>query len=283
MANFGGKKNTSAIGGFKMFANTPVVWQQKAGRYQAVRDLPNLGIKKNEFIPQTRVTKAVENYRDAMQNDMKKLAGDLKDKKIGYRDFERGMRRLIRSNERVAGVVGAGGAERFGKNKEFSKITERNTREQFRYLSNYVQELRDKGNENMTARDINRAGMYSLTSHRTMYEVMRAALRQDADKLGMKVCEKRVLGQAEHCDDCVEYASRCWQEQGDLPEPTQDSQCGPNCRCEKKFTFIPIEKDCEDVPCGDEGNGGAVQEEQDDDNLTDLSDDSQISEATAWQ
>lgn len=278
MASYtGGKK----AGQKQVFSGNPVGWNKKAGRYQALRNVPEAGLKAGQFIKNSRVIDAMENYRNVARDDMKSLASDLKDKKIGYRDFERGMRKLIRQNERAAGIVGAGGAERFSKNKEFERIVERNTREQFKYLSNYVQQMKDKGRENMTARDINRAGMYSLTSHRTMYDTMRAAMREDADSMGMKMCEKRVLGQAEHCPDCVRYESMCWQEQGVLPDPTENSQCGPNCRCEKKFTFIAIEKDCEDVPCGDEGNGGSIQEEQDDDNLTDLSDDAQVSEASA--
>lgn len=42
--------------------------------------------------------------------------------------------------------------------------------------------------------------------------------------------ERRVLGVAEHCVDCVEYAGRGWQPLGSLPV-LGDSRCLVNCRC----------------------------------------------------
>jgi len=108
-------------GGKNVYSGLALGWNKKAGRYQARRDMPDIGMKKGQFVANKRVIGALENYRNTTQDDMKRLAGDLKDKKIGLRDFEREMRRLIKQNERVAGVVGAGGAERFAKNKNFEK------------------------------------------------------------------------------------------------------------------------------------------------------------------
>lgn len=272
MPSFSGKPK-------QVFSGLGIGWNKKAGRYQARRDMPELGLKKGAFVKNTRVVSALEKYRDITQKDMKQAAQDLKEKKIGFREFERGMRRLIRENERAAAMIGAGGAQRFNKNKNFERELEQNIRVQFEYLSKYVADMRDKGRDNMTARDINRAGMYSLTSHKTMYQMMRSALQNDADDMGMKLCEKRVLGDAEHCPDCVGYASACWQEAGVLPEPTENSQCGANCRCNKRFTFLPINTDCEDIPCSDDGNAGEIQQQDKDSNVTDLSDDSRVSES----
>ena len=42
--------------------------------------------------------------------------------------------------------------------------------------------------------------------------------------------ERRVLGAADHCPDCLDYASRGWQAIGTLPR-IGDSVCVTNCRC----------------------------------------------------
>lgn len=43
--------------------------------------------------------------------------------------------------------------------------------------------------------------------------------------------EIRILGNADHCDDCVDYAAMGWQPIGTLPD-IGDSICGNNCHCE---------------------------------------------------
>lgn len=47
--------------------------------------------------------------------------------------------------------------------------------------------------------------------------------------------ERRVLGQAEHCDDCVAWASFGWQPIGTLPLPGEQSVCRSKCRCTKVY------------------------------------------------
>lgn len=47
--------------------------------------------------------------------------------------------------------------------------------------------------------------------------------------------ERRVLGLAEHCPDCVGYASRGWVPIGTLPSPGDGSVCRANCKCVKEY------------------------------------------------
>jgi hypothetical protein len=43
--------------------------------------------------------------------------------------------------------------------------------------------------------------------------------------------ERRLLGVAEHCPDCIDFAARGWQPVGTLPPPTVGSRCMSNCKC----------------------------------------------------
>lgn len=47
--------------------------------------------------------------------------------------------------------------------------------------------------------------------------------------------ERRVLGMAEHCADCVAYAAMGWQPIGTFPPPGEKSACGMNCYCTMEY------------------------------------------------
>ena len=47
--------------------------------------------------------------------------------------------------------------------------------------------------------------------------------------------ERRVLGNAEHCPECIEYAARGWVPVGTLPVPGEQSSCRQNCRCRMEW------------------------------------------------
>jgi hypothetical protein len=46
--------------------------------------------------------------------------------------------------------------------------------------------------------------------------------------------EIRILGAADHCRSCLEYAGMGWQPIGTLPE-IGDSECNMNCKCEFEY------------------------------------------------
>lgn len=75
-----------------------------------------------------------------------------------------------------------------------------------------------------------RLALYALAGYGT-YQNARTVREQDA---GMKIYRRR-LGVADHCDDCVEYASRGWQMIGTLPR-IGDSVCRSRCHCHFEFS-----------------------------------------------
>ena len=74
-----------------------------------------------------------------------------------------------------------------------------------------------------------RASMYAESGHGTL----EASRRRGEQEAGAQ-WERRVLDDAENCDDCVEYALMGWQPIGTLPE-IGDSACKSNCRCTFEF------------------------------------------------
>ena len=56
---------------------------------------------------------------------------------------------------------------------------------------------------------------------------------------GNVLLELRSLGQAEHCQDCVDYHARGWCVDGELPPPGVDSECTTHCRCTMTWREVP--------------------------------------------
>jgi len=76
-----------------------------------------------------------------------------------------------------------------------------------------------------------RSKMY-INSTRTAYW---DALTQAHKDSGEYTEEKRILGYAEHCADCVYFADMGWQPLGSMPEPGSESVCMTNCQCGKIY------------------------------------------------
>jgi hypothetical protein len=59
---------------------------------------------------------------------------------------------------------------------------------------------------------------------------------------GMVWLDKRNLGIAEHCGDCIDYDARGWSSEGVLPPPGMDSECTTHCRCTMEHREVPAEE-----------------------------------------
>jgi len=94
---------------------------------------------------------------------------------------------------------------------------------EYKYFEKFVKQV--LGAVNAAAR----AGMYAEAGRGT-YEEARA----EAMKASGKTEERRLLGIADHCSDCVAEANKGWQPIGTL-RAIGDSLCKSNCHCRKEF------------------------------------------------
>jgi len=74
-----------------------------------------------------------------------------------------------------------------------------------------------------------RAGMYAEAGRGTFEDV-----RSDIAKAAGNTEERRLLGVADHCSDCVVEAAKGWQPIGSL-RAIGDSLCKTHCHCRKEF------------------------------------------------
>ena len=97
---------------------------------------------------------------------------------------------------------------------------------QYDYLDGFAGDL-----EMLSAAETSaRAGLYGQAQYKALWLGLGALMTA----AGMTE-ERRRLGRAEHCDDCVALAALGWQPLGSLPEPGDASQCRANCRCTKEY------------------------------------------------
>lgn len=132
---------------------------------------------------------------------------------------------VIRSNV-TAAIAGKGGILRMGL-QDWLRVT-RQVRSEFDYLRSFAQDVAD--GKLSPAQIAARANLYSQHAQVSYWEANVSAKRQ----AGFTE-ERRVLGVAEHCPDCVGYAAEGWVPIGTLPSPGDGSVCRANCQCIKEY------------------------------------------------
>lgn len=188
--------------------------------------------------PPTRVQLDVAEraLRDRYRNLMRGAAERLAAGKIDPGEFRRQMGRYIRQLQPEAALIGAGGVLTEGQ----QKLIERSIKDQIAYLDGFVRDVKQRLAEGkpLGGRDVMRAGMYAGAARATAEQALRQAQLDLAEEKGIDLCEVRMLGAAEHCEDCLEFAYRPGPV-GTLP-PIGDSRCGHNCQCH--FEFGPCDE-----------------------------------------
>lgn len=101
-------------------------------------------------------------------------------------------------------------------------------KKQYRFLEQFASDL-ESGATPLDGRLTNRADLYPQASRGYFEETLRGVAGDQG-----YTQERRRLGAADHCDDCLEYARRGWKPINTLP-PIGDSVCRTNCHCEFEY------------------------------------------------
>lgn len=123
-------------------------------------------------------------------------------------------------------ALGAGGWDRLTA-RDFGHVGGRLASE-YRYLARFGQQIAD--GQVTQGQALVRLRMYLGHARREFWLAERDHRR--ASRPDRMIIERRTLGIAEHCADCVRYAALGWQPAGVLPPPSTDSECDGNCRCD---------------------------------------------------
>lgn len=193
-------------------------YDRNAGRY---RD------EKGRFLSKVSVEKLVDARIDKLQTSLQSYTKMLVDGSITIDQWQASMREAIKTAHIQAAVVGYGGKNEMGSG-EYGRIGQR-LREEYAYLRNFAKDLLEQRVSGPMA--IARASLYAKTVRGSYWQG--SELRQQQQGFSMM---RRILDeQAQHCQDCLDYAARGIVSIGSLPLPGRRCECGARCRCSVRY------------------------------------------------
>lgn len=203
-------------------------WNETAGRYVDPA---------GRFVKFTDVRDALESIMDASRERMHSLTQQLADQSISLAEWQSGMMQQIKISHVAASAAANGGwaqmsASDWGAAGHI-------IRDQYDYLRNFAREIAS-GDQPLDGRALVRTDLYGDAARGTFEEMRR---RYERINNAMEE-ERRVLGEADHCDDFLEYAALGWQPIGTLPQ-IGDSVCITRCHC--TFEYRRAEGESEDI------------------------------------
>ena len=146
--------------------------------------------------------------------------------RIGIESFGTLARGIIRRQALAGAIIGVGGIANLTEN--ILTATNRLINEQFNLLDGFIDDLATKPRDS-TAKDRIRAAQYANSTFSAAANASRQAQLDAGGANNLE--ERRRLGGAEHCADCLELEGEGWQDAGTLPAIGQGTVCGSNCHC----------------------------------------------------
>lgn len=169
-------------------------------------------------------TRAIEELQAQTKAELSDVLDRFARGRIDEAEMRREGRDVLRRGALAAAVVGAGGVGNLTENA--LTAVQRMLSRQFNLLDGFINDMAPR---EITNRDAARMKQYAGFLHAVSEQVKRQVA---IDSLGEREGrEKRNLGAAEHCDDCIELASLGWVPIGTLPPIGSETACGDNCHC----------------------------------------------------
>jgi hypothetical protein len=190
-------------------------YDERTRRYRA----PN-----GKFV--TNVRGVLDATLDKSGKEVKALAQSLRDGKINLTDFRQAMRDNIKSSHLASTALAKGGWQQMTQ-ADMGRAGARIRRE-YGMLERMIQQI-GAGEQRLDGTLLRRSEMYTQSARGTYHD----AERVEQARRGVSQ-ERRVLGQADHCEDCVTAAAIGWAAIGTLPR-IGESVCRVNCRCVFEF------------------------------------------------
>lgn len=177
---------------------------------------------RGRFVARSKVKAALDVVIDAAADDIDAIARRLQSGEIEIGEWYRETAARIKVINVASAALAVGGTH--GLTPSVLGSTAARIKEQYKFLSQFAYEL-----ENGLPLDgtfLARARLYG-NSGRPTYE----AIARKADIAAGYAFERRTLGRAEHCRECVEQAAMGWQPAGVLLS-IGECTCLNNCHCQ---------------------------------------------------
>lgn len=189
-------------------------YDRKAGRYRDER---------GRFLSKDAVGKLVDGRIDKLEVQLKRFTRMLMDNSITLEQWQGSVREAIKSAHIQAATIGHGGRASMG-SAEYGRIGQR-LRAEYGYLQGFVRDLLDGRVSGPMA--LARIGLYAQSVRGSYWEGTEAREKERGFSLMRRILDS----QAQHCQDCIDYAARGIVSIGSLPMPGQRCACRSRCKC----------------------------------------------------
>lgn len=203
-------------------------YEPGTGRYR--------NLKSGRFVARTRITDLLGDALNANERTMTRTATAFHEGALDPRDWLNSTKLALKREYLQNAALGAGGLDRLTA-RDYGRIGGHLSAEYGR-LASMAEQI--AAGEVTLPQALNRITMYQGGARRMYYEAERENL--PGVEQGQVRIERRVLGQAEHCEDCITYYEQGYQYEGVLPVPGDGSRCMTNCRCDLLRRVVPIDQ-----------------------------------------
>jgi hypothetical protein len=187
---------------------------------------PRTGRYRNEqgrFLSQKAVEALVDGKIAAMERSVRRYTKMLAEGSITLDQWQGSMREAIKAAHIQAAIVGHGGRTGMS-SSDYGRVGQR-LRQEYAYLQNFALDMLEQRMSAPMA--MARASLYAQSVRGSFWEG--GAIRQE--KQGFSLMKRLLDAQAQHCEDCLAYASRGIVPIGSVPLPGQRCACRARCRC----------------------------------------------------
>jgi hypothetical protein len=193
-------------------------YDRNTGRY---RD------EKGKFLSKAAVEALVDGRINKLGTMLKRFTNMLIDGNITLDIWQSSVREAIKAAHIQAAIIGNGGKSQMG-NADYGRIGQK-LRQEYSYLQAFASDL--LGQRISRPMALARIGLYASSVRASYWEGV--SIRNEKEGLSLM---RRILDpQAQHCDDCRNYAARGLVPIGSLPLPGQRCACRARCKCRVEY------------------------------------------------
>jgi hypothetical protein len=210
----------------KKIKDNPVskyVWDAVKGQY--------INPETGRVISSNTIIKEVNKVIRVSNKNMMDLSQQLADGSLSLGKWQLAMLEQVKLLHIASAAAGNGGWAQMSQS-DWGFIGGR-LRQQYKYLANFAKQIKNDLVNTEAPGFLKRVAMYGDAGHATLEQMHR---RYEMQSNGMEE-EMRELGEADHCDDCLEQAALGWQPIGTL-DAIGDTVCKTNCHCTFRYRKI---------------------------------------------
>ena len=183
--------------------------------------------EKGKFLSQKAVEALVDGRINKLDTMLKRFTNMLADGSITIDQWQGSVREALKAAHIQAAIVGHGGRDGMG-TAEYGRVGQR-LRQEYAYLQGFARDLLEQRVSRPMA--IARIGLYASSVRASYWEGNSIRKEQEGYSLMRRILDP----QAQHCQDCLDYAARGLVPIGSVPLPGQRCACRARCRCKVEY------------------------------------------------